>query len=304
LRTIVLGTGGLGGYFGGLMARSGQEVGFVARGEHLRALREHGLRVRSVHGDFELPIRVSERAADLGPADLVLFCVKSFDTEVAAEALRPVVQPGTAVLSLQNGVDNEDKIDRLLGPGTAMGGLAQIEATIAEPGVIAQMSQMQRLTFGELDGRRSERAERSLAAFQHGGIDAHLVDDVRQALWQKFAFITAMAGLTTLARQPIGPIMQLPETAALFRSAVEECVAVGRACGVYLPDDTVDDVCGFTANLAPGMKSSMQRDLEKGRPIELEGLNGTVVRLGRERGVPTPTHACIYGCLKLIVADG
>lgn len=303
MRTIVFGTGGVGGYFGGLLARDGQEVGFVARGAHLEALKLHGLRVRSVHGDFDVPVRASEDPAELGPADLVLFCVKSYDTEPASEALRSALGPETAVISLQNGVDNEEKVSAVLGPGHVMGGVAYIESTIAEPGVIAQMSPIARIAFGELNGQRSERAERILEAFRSAKVDALLADDILVALWSKYLYIAPVAGLTTLTGQSIGPVMQCPETAAVFRAAAEEVAAVGRASGVVIPDDAVDKVCKAAASAPATMKSSMQRDMERGRPIEVEALNGTAVHLGARLGVPTPTNACIYGCLKLMAAN-
>jgi 2-dehydropantoate 2-reductase len=303
MRTIVFGTGGVGGYFGGLLAKDGQDVGFVARGAHLDALRSHGLRVRSVHGDFEVPVRASEDPAELGAADLVLFCVKSYDTESAAQALRGAIGPDTAVISLQNGVDNEDKISAVLGPGHAMGGVAYIESTIAEPGVIAQMSPMARIAFGELDGQRTARAQRILEAFQSAKVDAVLAEDILVALWSKYLYITPVAGMTTLTGQSLGPVMQCPETAAVFRTVAEEVAAVGRASGVAIPDDAVDKACKAAASAPAAMKSSMQRDMERGRTIEVEALNGTAVRLGGQLGVPTPVNACIHACLKLMAAS-
>jgi 2-dehydropantoate 2-reductase len=300
MRIAVIGAGGVGGYLGGLLARSGQEVGFVARGEHLRALRERGLRVRSVHGDFDLPtVRATDRAEELGQADLVLFTVKTYDTDSAAEAIRPIVRPGTAVLTFQNGVENPERIDRVLGPGTAMGGTVHIETTIAEPGVIAQTSPMRRVVFGELDGRRTERAERVLAAFGAAGLDATLTHDIRKALWEKFLFIGAMSGVTTLARANVGELLAVPELRQMIADAIGETAAVAVAEGIDLGPDPVGRMMTFADSLLPSMTSSMRRDLDRGRRLEVESINGTIVRLGRKHGVATPINTCIYACLKL-----
>ena len=304
MRTIVLGTGGVGGYFGGLMARAGQEIGFVARGAHLDALEKNGLSVRSAKsGDFQVPVRAARSAADLGEADLVLFCVKSYDTAAAAESIRPVMRPDTAVISLQNGVDNEEAIDSVLGPGHVMGGVAYVESTIAEPGVIAQMSGLCRLAFGELNGDRSERAERIDAEFRGAEIDAVWAEDINQTLWLKFMFISAMAGLTTLTGLPIGPIAQTPESAAVLRAVIEEVAAVGRAAGVNISDKHIEVTYDNAVKAPAAMKSSMQRDMERGRAIELEALNGAVVRIGARCGVPTPVNSTIYGCITVMASQ-
>jgi 2-dehydropantoate 2-reductase len=300
MRIAVIGAGGVGGYFGGLLQKSGQDVAFLARGEHLRALQERGLRVRSVHGDFELPsVRATDRPDKLGQPDLVLFTVKTYDTERAAAQIRPAVGPNTAVLTFQNGVDNPERIDRVLGAGTAMGGTVHIETTIAEPGVIAQTSPIRRVALGELDGRPSERAERARDAFQAAGLEATLSDNIRKALWEKFLFIVGMSGLSTLTRSPVGIVLAVPEVREMLAQAFAETAAVAEAEGVALDPDPVGRMMAFAQNLKPSMKSSMQRDLERGRRLEVESINGTVVRLGRAHGIPTPVNACIYACLKL-----
>jgi 2-dehydropantoate 2-reductase len=300
MRIAVIGAGGVGGYFGGLLQKSGQDVAFLARGEHLRALQERGLRVRSVHGDFELSsVRATDRPDKLGQPDLVLFTVKTYDTERAAAQIRPAVGPNTAVLTFQNGVDNPERIDRVLGVGTAMGGTVHIETTIAEPGVIAQTSPMRRVALGELDGRPSERAERARDAFQAAGLEATLSDNIRKALWEKFLFIVGMSGLSTLTRSPVGIVLAVPEVREMLAQAFAETAAVAEAEGVALDPDPVGRMMAFAQNLKPSMKSSMQRDLERGRRLEVESINGTVVRLGRAHGIPTPVNACIYACLKL-----
>jgi 2-dehydropantoate 2-reductase len=300
MKIVVMGSGGLGGYFGGLLAKSGQAVGFVARGEHLRALRERGLRVQSVHGDRELrDVRAAESPAELGPAELVLFCVKTFDTESAARQLRGGLAPDAAVLTLQNGLGNAEKIDEVLEAGTAMPGAAHIESAIGEPGLIVQSSPRRRITFGESDGRRSERAERILAALQAAEIEAILSEDVRRVIWEKFIFITAMAGLTSLTRRTLGEVLGFEPTRALFHGALEEGAALANAEGVGLPESVVQDVEQTAATMAPAMRSSMQKDLERGRKMEIEALNGIIVRLGRQHGIPTPVNSAIHAVLAL-----
>jgi 2-dehydropantoate 2-reductase len=300
MRIAVIGAGGVGGYFGGLLARSGHDVSFLARGEHLRALRERGLRVRSVHGDFELPsVRATDGAEQLGEADLILFTVKTYDTESAATAIRPTVRPGAAVLTFQNGVDNPERIDGVLGAGTAMGGTVHIETTIAEPGVIAQTSPIRRVAFGEMDGRRTERAERILDAFQSADLEPTLSENIRKGLWEKFLFIVAMSGLTTLTRSPVGEVLSVPELREMLAGAFAETAAVAAAEGIQLDPDPAGRMMAFAEALKPEMKSSMLRDLERGRRLEVESINGAVARLGKRHGIPTPINACIHACLKL-----
>jgi len=300
MRIAVIGAGGIGGYFGGLLAKAGHEVSFLARGEHLRALRERGLRVRSVHGGFELPlVHATDRPEELGQPELLLFAVKTYDTERAAQAIRPVVPAGATVLSFQNGVDSVERIDAVLGAGVAMAGTAHIETTIAEPGLIAQTSPMRRVAFGEPDGRRSERLERVLAAFETAGLQPTLSDDIRKALWEKFLFIVGMSGLSTLTRSPIGEVLAIPETREMLSGAFAETAAVAEAEGIQLDPDPVARMMAFAHTLKRDMKSSMQRDLERGRRLEVESLNGTVVRLARAHGIPAPINACIYACLRL-----
>jgi 2-dehydropantoate 2-reductase len=299
MRILVMGSGGLGGYFGGLLAKSGQQVSFLARGAHLQALQERGLRVTSVNGDFELEVRAAETVAELGPADLVLFCVKSYDTEAAAGLLQGALAPGGAVLTLQNGIGNAEQIDAVLGKGTTLPGSAQIESAIGEPGLIIQSSLRRRITFGEADGRRSERAERILELLTAAEIETILSDDIQRVLWEKFIFITAMAGLSSLTGATLGDMLGYEPTRALFRAAVEEAAAVGRAAGVRLSDSVVDETLQLASSMLPTMRSSMQKDLEAGRRLEVEALNGMVARLGRQHALPTPINDVIYAVLGL-----
>src|SRR2546430_1984190 len=280
MHIVVMGAGGVGGYFGAKLARAGESVTLVARGEHLAAIRRDGLRLRSaVEGEYVVRPAAVEDVRDLPVADIVLFCVKAFATETAAAHIRAVVGPDTAVLSLQNGIDNEDKLDEILGAGHAMGGVAQVFALIERPGVIAHHF-LGRIIFGELDGRVSPRAERLGAALARAAIDAQLSTDIRRALWEKYALICAVAGMTALTRSPIGVIRETPECWRMFGAIVEEIVALAAAAKAGLPGDIVDQIVTMATSIAPGNFSSLYQDLRQGNRLELEALQGHALRLG------------------------
>lgn len=293
-----MGSGGIGGYFGGLLARGGEDVTFIARGAHLEALQKSGLQVNSVAGDFHVRAKATPDPATAGPVDLVLFCVKGYDIETAGSQIRPLVGPQTVVLSLLNGVDNQEKLTAILGEGPVMAGVVHILSTISAPGVISQTAGPRSLKFGEKDGRVTPRAERILGVLKGAGITAELSTQIQVDLWEKFVFICAHGGVTALGRLSIGEILTCPETTALYRGAMEEVAAVGRAKGVPLPADAVDRAMAFARGLQPGMRSSLAHDLGQGNRLELETLAGCVVRYGREAGVPTPFNCAIYACLK------
>ena len=298
MRIAIVGAGGVGGYFGAKLARAGESVVMLARGAHLDAIRRHGLRVRSaVDGEFTAKADAVESFADQAPVDMALFCVKSFDTREAAEAMRPVLGRDTGVVSLQNGVDNEEILDDVLGAGRALGGAAFVFSTIESPGVIAH-TLLGRIVFGELDGRVSERATRLRDALAAAGVPVELSTEVRRVLWEKYLLISAQAGTTALTRAPIGVIRQIPETWRMYRRIVEELAAVARAAGVTLPADVVETIIKNASALAPTAFSSLQHDLVHGRRLELEALHGHAVRLGERLGVPTPTVFAVYAALK------
>lgn len=298
MRIAVIGAGGTGGYFGGLLARAGHEVTFLARGATLAALRDHGLTVKSGrHGPFTLPVAATDDPAAVGPVDLVLFCVKSYDTDAAAALLPPLVGRDTAVLSVQNGVDNEDRIASIIGPGAVLGATALVSAYIEAPGVIVARPVTGFLRFGEFDGTASARAKRLLHGLEGAEFEVELSTNITIALWEKFVGICAMS-LTALTRLPIGPILADPVTSRLVRGVMEEVAAVGRAAGVALPDDVVARFYRNFAALPPNVSSSMYQDVIAGRRLELEGLSGTVVRLGETHGVPTPLNFAVYAALR------
>jgi 2-dehydropantoate 2-reductase len=297
MRVAVMGSGGIGGYYGGKLAAAGEDVTFIARGAHLAAIQRDGLQVKSVGGDFHVRPKATDAPSTVGPVDLVLFCVKGYDTETAAEATRPLVGPETTVLCLQNGVDNEDKLARILGPSCILGGAVHILSTIGAPGVINQTAGPRTLKCGEMDGRPSARVARVVEAFVRAGVGAEASVNILVDLWEKYVFICAHGGVTALGRLGIGEILWCPETARFYRSVMEEIAAVGRAKGVALPPDTVDRAIAFARKLQPEMRSSLAYDLERGNRLEVESLMGVVVRYGAETGVPTPLNAAIYACL-------
>jgi 2-dehydropantoate 2-reductase len=298
----VIGSGGVGGFVGGRLAKAGHEVAFLARGAHLQALHERGLRVQSTDGDFDIPsVTATDRPEELGPADLFLFTVKTYDTEATAEPLKPLLQPGATVLTLQNGIDNHERIDAVLGDGVALPGSIRIETTIAEPGVIAHTRPFHLIRFGEVgpDGPQSERVEHLHAAFAEAGLKVGVPRDMRYDLWQKYLGIVSFAGLSTLARASLGEILASPELTATFTAIMNEVAAVAKVEGVDLGDDVVEKQLTAYRGMHPGFKSSMQRDLERNKPLEIDALAGAIVRLGVRHRIPTPVTGCVNAVLAL-----
>lgn len=306
MKIAVVGAGGTGAYFGGLLARAGNDVTFIARGEHFRAIQRDGLTVKSQHvGDFTLTAQATDRTSDVGHVDLVLVCVKGYDNDTTIPTLPPLVGPETMVLSVQNGIDNEQQLAMVLGDDAVLGGLALVVSAIEAPGIVRHIGGGH-ITFGEMTGGTSRRTERLLGVLEDAGISAELHTDVKVALWDKFVVICGFSGTTALTRLPIGPVMSCPETLELFRRTLEEVTALGLASSVTLPPNTVDkwvESIGRTAANQPEASSSMHHDLKVGRRLELEMLNGTASRLGKELGVPTPSNDVIYAALKPY-ADG
>jgi 2-dehydropantoate 2-reductase len=294
----VVGAGGVGGYYGGRLALAGAEVGLIARGEHLVAIRERGLRVRADDGEVTVRVVASDDPEEIGPCDAVLFCVKSYDTDQAAGLLGPLLKPDTGVVSLQNGVDNEEKIAARIGPGHVIGGVSFILAHIAEPGVVEQVGSVRRIIVGELNGSRSDRVERLLAEFRNAEIDSDIADDIRVVLWDKFAFLCALAGLTAVTRLPIDKLLAVPETRELFREMVGEAALVARAEGVDLADDIVDQKTAFAEALGPDSYSSLHHDLVTGHRLELDALHGELSRRAARHGIPVPASEMIYSLLR------
>ena len=299
MRIAIMGSGGVGGYYGGLLAKAGQEVTFIARGAHLQAIRDKGLHVKSVHGDFTVsPVKATDRPGEIGVVDLVLVATKTYHTEEAAQAIKPLIGDNTVVISLQNGIDAAERIGSAVGMERMLGGATWLSAAIEAPGRIGQYSQFRRIALGELDGRITPRAQAVASAFATTPAVVELVPNIRQMLWTKFVFISAISALGGLTRVSMGEYRHVPEAREVLAQAMAEVAAVAQACGVALDADIVAKTLSFIDAAAPDMRPSMQRDLEAGRMSELESLIGVVVRLGRERGVPTPMMRLAYALLK------
>ncbi len=297
MQVAIFGAGGVGGYFGARMIEAGTaEVAFIARGAHLAALNQTGLKVESALGDVSTrDFRASDDPATIGPVDCVLFCVKLYDVESAGQKLQPLLGPDTRVITLQNGVDAPERLGAIIGPERVLPGIAYIASVIAEPGLIRHTGNFARLRFA----RPGEPvAEDLAAALVAAGAKAEAIDDIEPALWEKFIMLSAMSALTALMRLPIGRIRETPESWALVRPALEETAAVGRAMGVDLAADAVERQYKVIEGLPDRMKASQLEDLERGRRLELEWLSGTVSRLGRTRDVPTPIHDFAYAALR------
>lgn len=299
MRIAVVGAGGVGGGFGAALAKAGADVTFIARGAHLAAMKNQGLKVEGDRGTTHIsPTQATDNPAEVGNVDVVLFCVKLWDLESAAERIRPLVGDGTAVIPLQNGIDAPERLIPILGRGAVMGGVAQISASIVAPGVIRQVGAFMRMIFGELDGESSKRGEQFRDLCLKAGFDATLSDQILTELWMKFIPLATNASITAATRQPIGKLKDDPDLRPIFIAAVKEIIDIGRARKIALPADAFERTLDFIDRCPPAMKASMALDLERGNRLELPWLGGKVVELGRELGVPTPTHALLYALLK------
>jgi len=291
MRITILGAGGIGGYYGGILARAGHPVTLLARGAHLDALRERGLEVRTPEGSFTVSVEAADDPQAFGPTDLAIVAVKSYSLAEIAPAARLLAEDGAVILPLLNGVDAADRLIAAGVPGDrVLGGLTEISAARIAPGVVEHRSPFQRVGVGELAGGISKRAERIAAAFREAGVDARASADITADLWRKLAFIATMAAACGLARSPIGPIRDVPLGHLLIERAAREVIAVARALSVDLGEDDVSRILAFVDSLAPPIKPSFLLDLESGGPTELDDLCGAVSRIGREVGVETPVH--------------
>jgi 2-dehydropantoate 2-reductase len=299
MRIGIMGSGGLGGYFGARLAKGGTEVVFIARGAHLAAMKENGLSLEGPDPIHLPQVTATSDPAEAGVCDVVLFGVKLWDTDEALQLIRPMVGPKTTIISFQNGVLKDDYLRAAYDPSQIMGGVSYVATTIDRPGVIRQTGPMQRLIFGEFDGTRSTRGEALLAACLTGGINAELSTDIRREIWQKYVFLCGLSGTTTTIRSPIGPIRENPQTRAFLLDVMREVVAVGRAHGVGLDEDYAEQRLQFADGVAYDMTSSMHHDLERGNRLEVRWLAGGVVALGQKVGVPTPLNRAIADILAL-----
>ena len=305
MKIVMMGSGGVGGFFGGRLAKVGEDVRFVARGAHLEAMRRDGLTIENEpQGDIHVDkVRASADPGELGPADLVIVSVKLWDTEDAARAIKPIVGPDTAVLSLQNGVIKDDILRGVFPASQVMGGVAYVATHIARPGVIHQTGTMQRIIVGEYDGSLSPRAKALHEALLKSGVAAELSSDVRRSIWEKYVFLVGLSATTTTTRKPLGAVRENPRSRAFLLEIMREVVKVGRALGVALPEDFAEQRMKFAETLPYDMTSSMHHDLERGNRLEVDWLSGGVAKLGREAGVPTPANDAVCAILA-VHADG
>jgi 2-dehydropantoate 2-reductase len=300
MRIAVIGTGGIGGPYGAALAKAGADVTFVARGAHLAAMRENGLRIEGDRGETYIrPVQATDDIASIGPVDYVLFCVKLWDVEAVGAQLRPLIGAQTAVIPLQNGIDAAERLIAILGRDPVMGGTAFVTGSIVAPGVIRQTGSYQRMTFGELDGRISKRGQRLRDLCEAAGFEGVLSPDVLVPVWEKFLTLVPLSGLNALTRLPLGKWRDDVDLCALYEASLHETAAVGLAEGVPLPPDSVDEARAAMRSMPTYHMTSMGNDLVRGNRIELPWFAGKVVELGRRHALPTPTNTFIYTALKL-----
>jgi len=299
MRIAVIGTGGIGGPYGASLAKAGADVTFVARGAHLAAMREDGLRIEGDRGETHIQsAQATDKIAEIDTVDIVLCCVKLWDLEAVAEQIRAVVGPQTAVIPLQNGIDAAERLSSILGKEAVMGGMAFVTGAIVAPGVIRQTGTYQRMTFGELDGRISERGRRLRNLCEAAGFEGVLSPDIMVPVWEKFILLVPLSGLNALTRLPLGKWRDDPDLLALYVEALRETVSVGVAEGVRLPSDIVDRTLAQMRSMPPHHTTSMGNDLIRGNRLELPWFAGKVVELGRRHGIKTPVNGFIYAALK------
>ena len=303
MRIAIFGTGGVGGYFGGRLAHAGEDVTFIARGEHLHAIKANGLRVDSPSGDFVIhPAKATADVRDVGEVDLVILGVKAWQVPEAARAIKPLVGPQTTAVPMQNGVDAVPQLVAELGADNVIGGLCRIVSFVVAPGHIRHAGLAPSIIIGELDNRPSDRIVRIEQMFNHAGLNTTIAADIQGALWTKFLFIASFSGVGAMADAPAGTIRSDPQRRNQILSAMEEIYALAHARGVNLPPDSVAKVMTAVDGLPEDATSSMQRDIAAGKPSELDSQNGAVVRMAHEAGVAAPTHALIYQTLKPLEA--
>ena len=299
MKIAIMGTGGVGGYYGGLLAQTGQDVTFIARGAHLQAIREKGLHVKSIHGDFTVsPAKATDKPAEVGLVDVILFITKTYQTDETAELIKPMVGKDTVVISLQNGIDAVDRIGAVIGMEHMLGGATWLSAAIEGPGVIGQYSKFRRIVLGEFNGKTTPRLIAVCNSLQATGATVEASDNILKILWTKFVFIAPVMAMGSLTRVTFGEYRSVPEARAVLTEAIGEVAAVAQAKGVTLDQDVVEKTLAFIDSSAPGIKPSMQRDVESGKPSELESMIGVVVHMGSQHNIPIPVMQFAYAMLK------
>jgi 2-dehydropantoate 2-reductase len=298
MKIAAMGAGGVGGYFGARLQQAGHEVTFFARGRHLKAIQEQGLTVESAHGNASLKVRVLEDPKDAGVVDVVMFAVKLWDTETAAERLRPTVGPHTVVIPFQNGVESIERLRKIFPAEAVLGGSAYIGTRIKAPGVIEHSGQMARIQFGPIVDSQRGAAEAFLKVCREAKIQAEIPDDIVKANWEKFCFLVALSSATAVSRAPLGVVRADPDLRWLFEQAMRETWRVGRARGVALADDYVEQRMAFADTLHADMKASLLHDLENGGKLEAPWLCGAVARMSKELSIEAPVNRAVYAALK------
>ena len=298
MRIAVMGAGAVGGYLGALLARAGHEVSLIARGRHLQAIQGSGLQVRSEDGNFTSRVQATARPSEIGPVDLVIHAVKTYHNSEAVPMLHPLLGENTTVLCVQNGVDSWEQVQQTLPPNAVLPGAVYIEASVVEPGVVQQQGNVRRLVFGEADGSTTPRIQAIASAMQSAGMPTEISTDITSILWSKWLFITALAGTTCAAHTGLADLLAVPESRLLVVQVLREIDSLGRKLGVNLDSDIVNKTLNYMETEASSLKASMQKDMESGRPMELEALTGAVVRLGKEAKISTPANEAIYALLK------
>jgi 2-dehydropantoate 2-reductase len=301
MKIAAMAAGAIGAYYGARLQVAGHDVSYIARGANLEALKTKGLKIESVHGNLDLPkVNATSNPADVGPVDIVLFAVKLWDTESAAEQAKPLIGPNTRIITLQNGIDSVERISKIAGTDKVVGGIAYIAVNLAAPGFIKQTSQFHQVLFGHADNRPDAALDAFVTAGKAAKLDIVLTPAIQTELWKKFIFLTAMTGGTAALRSPVGPILADPDTKAFFRQLMQEALAVGQAKGVALDASYIDERMNFVeTKTTPTMKGSMANDLDRGGRLELDWLSGKVRALGRELNIPTPASDTVYTVLKL-----
>jgi len=298
MRIAIFGAGSVGGYFGGRLSQVGEDVVFIARGEHLNAMTSHGLRVDSINGDFVVqPVQATDDPSKTGEVDMVLVGVKAWQVTEAAEVMRPMIGPETFVLPLQNGLEAPSQLSEILGDQDVLGGLCGLFCYVAGPGHIVHAGTDPFVKFGELDNHRSQRVELLLETFKRAGVNAEIPPDIQVAMWMKFLLIAVWSGMGAVTRAPVGIWRSLPETRRMAELGLQEIIAVAAARGISLPEEALQMIMTMYDGLVPQSTASLQRDVMEGRPSELEAQFGAVVRFGQEADVATPLFTFIYHSL-------
>jgi 2-dehydropantoate 2-reductase len=299
MKILVMGAGAVGAYFGARLRAAGEDVVLCARGEHLRVIRERGLDIASIRGNLKIEVSATDTPRDFAPYDLILFCVKAYDTDAAARAIEGCLKPGGAILTIQNGVENEANLAAIFGRDAVMGGNARVGVEVLAPGKITHLSTGQ-IDFGELDGRESERAKAIAAVFQRAGILGQLSADIMTLRWDKLVWNGALNTVATLTRRRVGEILDDPESMKLLRTLMKEIVDVARAEGARISDDRIDAYIAHSQKNLRALKTSTQQDLEHGKALEYEALSGAVVRAARRHGISAPANETVYALLRLL----